>query len=95
MKRNGALPQRSVNEVFVKSLEGKLLLFSFSEEDTVLDLRNRVAVACKVSVDHFVLVFQSRTLQSSVKVESIGAQRGHVLHARCSERRNAKTRTHG
>ena len=51
-------PQKSVKEVFVKSLEGKLLLFSFSEEDTVLDLRNRVAVVCNVSVDHLVLVFQ-------------------------------------
>ena len=70
---------KSVNEVFVKSLEGKLLLFSFTEEDTVLDLRNRVAVACKVSVDRFVLVFQSRTLQSPVKVESIGVQRGHTF----------------
>ena len=38
-------PQKSVKEVFVKSLEGKLLLFSLTEEDTVLDLRNRVAVA--------------------------------------------------
>ena len=50
------------------------------EEDTVLDLRNRVAKACKVSVDQFVLVFQSRTLQSSVKVESTGVQRGHTFY---------------
>ena len=56
------------------------MLFSFTEEDTVLDLRNRVAMACKVSVDQFVLVFQSRTLQSSVKVESIGVQRGYTLY---------------
>ena len=34
-----------VKGVFVKSLEGKLLLFSFTEEDTVLDLRNRIAMA--------------------------------------------------
>ena len=82
MKRNGApSPQKSVKEVFVKSLEGKLLLFSFTEEDTVLTLRNRVAMACKVSVDQFVLVFQSRTLQSSVKVESTGGvQRGHTFY---------------
>ena len=80
MKRNGALPQKSVKEVFVKSLEGKLLLFSFIEEDTVLDLRNRVAEACRVSVDQFVLVFQSRTLQSSVKIESTGVQRGHTFY---------------
>ena len=74
MKWNGAHPQNSVKEVFVKSLEGKLLLFSFTEEDTVLDLRNRVAV------DQFVLVFQSRTLQISVKVESTGVQRGHTFY---------------
>ena len=73
-------PQKSVKEVFVKNLEGKLLFFSFTEEDTVLDLRNRVAMACKVSVDQFVLVFQSRTLQSSVKVESTGVQRGHTFY---------------
>ena len=73
-------PQRSVNEVFVKSLEGKLLLFSCTEEDTVLDLRNRVAMACKVSVHQFVLVFQSRTLQCSVEVESTGVQRGHTFY---------------
>ena len=69
MKGNGAPPQKSVYEVFVKSLEGKLLLFSFSEEDTVQDLRNRVAVACRVSVDHFVLVFQSRTLRLPLKLK--------------------------
>ena len=82
MKRNGAPPQKSVKEVFVKSLEGKLLLFSFSEEDIVLDLRNRVAVACKVSVDQFqfALVFQSRALQSCVKVESTGVQKGHTFY---------------
>ena len=80
MKRNGASPQKSVKEVFVKSLECKLLLFSFTEEDTVLDLPYRVAKACKVSVDHFVLVFQSRTLQSSVKVESTGVRRGQTFY---------------
>ena len=73
-------PTKSVKEVFVKSLEGKLLFFSFSEEDTVLDLRNRVAEACRVSVDQFVLVFQSRTLQSSIKIESTGVQRGHTFY---------------
>ena len=72
--------KKSVKEVFVKSLEGKLLLFSFSEMDSVLDLRNRVAVVCNVSVDHFELVFQSRTLQSSVTVESTGVQRGHTFY---------------
>ena len=56
------------------------MLFSFTEEDTVLDLRNRVAMACKVSVDQFVLVFQSRTLQSSVKVVCTGVQRGHTFY---------------
>ena len=56
------------------------MLFSFTEEDTVLDLRNRVADACRVSVDQFVLVFQSRTLQSSVKVESTGVRRGHTFY---------------
>ena len=71
-------PQKSVNEVFVKILEDKLLLFSFAEEDTVLDLRNRIAIACIVSVDQFELVFQSRLLQSSVKVRSTGVQRGHT-----------------
>ena len=73
-------PQKSINEAFVKSLEGKLLLFSFSEEDTVLDLQNRVAVVSKVSVNHFVLVFQSRTLQSSIKMGSIALQRGHTFY---------------
>ena len=86
MKRNGA-PQKSVNEVFVKSLKGKLLLFSLSsEEDTVLDLRNRVAVAC--TVDHIVLVFQSRTLQ----LKYWRTEGAHILHVRCFERRNAKAR---
>ena len=56
------------------------MLFSFTEEDTVLDLRNRVAMACKVSVEQFVLVFQSRTLQSSVKVVCTGVQRGHTFY---------------
>ena len=67
MKRNGA-PHKSVKEVFVKSVEGKLLLFSFSGEDTVLDLRNRVAVACKVSVDQFVLEVEHRSLLLKLKV---------------------------
>ena len=74
-----SLPQKSVKEVFVKSLEGKLLLFSFTDEDTVLDLRNCIAMACKVFVDQFDLVFQSRTLQSSVKVESIRVQWRHTF----------------
>ena len=57
--------------------------FSFTEEDVVLDLRNRVAVACKVSVDQFVLVFQSRTLQSSVKIKVllVFKEDTHILHA--------------
>ena len=80
LEKKWSPPQKSVKEVFVKSLEGKLLLFAFTAEDIVLDLRNRVAMACKVSVDQFVLVFQSRTLQSSVKVESTGVQRGHAFY---------------
>ena len=79
LEKKWSPPQKSVKEVFVKSLKGKLLLFSFTEEDTVLVLRNRFAMACKVSVNQFVLVFQSRTLQSSVKVESTGVQRGHTF----------------
>ena len=46
----------------------------------MLDFRNRVAEACRVSVDQFVLVFQSRTLQSSFKIKSTGVQRGHTLY---------------
>ena len=80
LEKKRSSPQKSIKEVFVKSLEGKLLLFSFTEEDTVLDLRNRVAEACRVLVDQFVLVFQSRTLQSSVKVESTGVRRGHTFY---------------
>ena len=72
------------------------MLFSFTEEDTVLDLRNRVAKASKVSVDQFVLVFQSRTLQSSVKVESTGVQRGHTFYKQGALKgRDAKARTCG
>ena len=56
------------------------MLFSFTEEDTVLDLRNRIAMACKVSVDKFELVFQSRTLRSTVQVRSTGVQRGHTFY---------------
>ena len=77
LEKKWSPPQKSVKEVFVESLEGKLLLFSFTEEDTVLDLRNRVAMACEVSVDQFELVFQSRTLRSSVR--STGVQRGHTF----------------
>ena len=80
LEKKWSPPQKSVKEVFVKSLEGKLLLFSFTEEDTVLDLHVRVAKACKVSVDQFVLVFQSRTLQFSAKIESTGVQRGHTFY---------------
>ena len=79
LEKKWSPPQKSVKEVFLKSLEGKLLLFSFTEEDTVLDFRNCYADACRVSVDPFVLVFQSRTLQSSIA-------RTHILHARCFER---------
>ena len=79
LEKKWSTSQKSVKEVLVKSLEGKLLLFSFTEEDTVLDLRNRIAMACKVSVDQFELVFQSRTLRSSVQVRSTGVQRGHTF----------------
>ena len=41
--------KKSMNDVFIKSLEGKLLFF-LSEEDTVLDLQNRVAVVTNVSI---------------------------------------------
>ena len=42
------------------------------------------------------LLFQSRTLQSSIKMESIALQKGaHFLHARGFEKRNAKARKNG
>ena len=46
----------------------------------MFDLRDRIAMACKVSVDQFELVFQSPTLRSSVQVRSTGVQRGHIFY---------------
>ena len=51
------------NEVFLKSLEGNPMLFSFSQEDFVWDLQGRIAAKAGVSAKQFVLVLQSRSAQ--------------------------------
>ena len=41
------------------------MLFSFSEEDSVLNLHDRIAARVGVSANQFVLVVQDRTLVSA------------------------------
>ena len=51
--------------MFIKSLDGKLMLVSFDDEDCVHDLHVRVAQQVGVSANQFILVFPSRTLSAA------------------------------
>ena len=69
-------PQKNnKNEVFVKGLEGKLMLFSFVEEDSLQKLHAHIAERVGVSVHKLVFVFQSRTLKATQKLMDTVTQR--------------------
>ena len=76
-----SFPSKKKSEVFIKSLDGKLMMVSFDEEESVQDLHMRVAKQVGVSENKFLLQFHSRILKAT-RQEGLANQSSLLLQER-------------